>query len=242
MQNSIVIRNILTGQPMPLGSSGVLSSMLKAPVLGPAQVTVNGIVGDAQADPKHHGGAEKALHHYPLDHYTTWRRDVPQLARLLLMPGAFGENLSVLGMTEETVCVGDIYQVGNCLLQVSQTRQPCWKLDVRFYRPGFARQVQAQGRTGWYYRVLQPGTVQSGTPMTLVERPHADWPLSRLLHFLYEEPLDGKALEVIAELEGLSPSMRKLAAVRLAHQTVENWDLRLEPPAGQPAIATPVLL
>ncbi|HEX7074586.1 MAG TPA: MOSC domain-containing protein, partial [Hyphomicrobiaceae bacterium] len=92
------------------------------------------------------------------------------MADFLSSPPAFGENLSTLGITEETVHIGDIYQVGGVILQVSQGRQPCWKLNARFNRPDMAWRVQMTGRTGWYYRVLREGWIETGDEFVLVER------------------------------------------------------------------------
>ncbi|MGE7154888.1 MOSC domain-containing protein [Methylorubrum rhodesianum] len=221
----IVIGAVLTGRVAPLGTAA--SAIAKTAVRGPVAVGPLGLAGDAQADRRVHGGPEKAVHHYALDHAAAWRADLPGLPDLLERPGAFGENFSTVGLTERDVCVGDLWRAGSALLQVSQARQPCFKLNLRFAVPDMARRVQASGRTGWYYRVIEEGIVSAGDALELVGRPHPDWPMSRLLHHLYVDRLDAAALREIAGLAFLTPSWRTLAARRLASGAVEDWRRRL---------------
>lgn len=223
----VAILSLLTGPVAPLGDGGTTSAIAKGPVAGPVAVGRLGLAGDAQADRRFHGGPEKAVHHYALDHAAAWRAELSGLPDLLERPGAFGENVSTSGLTEAEICVGDLWRAGSALLQVSQARQPCFKLNLRFGVPDMARRVQASGRTGWYYRVIETGTVAAGDSLDLVERPHPDWPLSRLLHHFYVDRLDAAALRAIAALEPLSESWRALAARRLASGAVEDWRRRL---------------
>ena len=225
------IAAVLVGGLAPLGRSGAFSGIAKAPVDGPVRIGPLGLAGDAQADRRHHGGPEKAVHHYAFDHYASWADTLPAPGPAVLgAPGAFGENLSSTGLTEATICVGDLWRAGTALLQVSQARQPCWKLDHRFGVPGMARRVQASGRTGWYYRVIEPGAVAAGETLRLIDRPCPDWPLARLLRAFYVDRLDRDALAGIAGLALLSPSWRELAARRLESGTVEAWRPRLDGP------------
>jgi MOSC domain-containing protein YiiM len=229
------IRTVLTGVAAPLGRSGRSSAIAKRPVPGPVALGTLGLHGDEQADRRHHGGPDKAVHHYALNHYGFWRGALPeQAAAVLAAPGAFGENLSTLGITEADVCVGDVYRAGSALLQVSQARQPCWKLDHRFGVAGMARRVQASGRTGWYYRVLEPGQVAAAQALQLLDRPCPDWPLARLLRAVYVDRMNRADLREIAGLAPLSASWRGLAARRLDSGVVEDWSARLDgpPPDG----------
>jgi MOSC domain-containing protein YiiM len=224
------VEHILCGQIVPFGPNGEPSGIDKKVVEGPVEVGVLGIEGDAQGDRKHHGGVDKALHHYPRDHYGPWSVEYPPLGPRLQAPGAFGENLSTMGWTEADVCVGDVFRVGTARVQVSQGRQPCWKLNVRFGMPTMARLVQSTGRTGWYYRVLEPGVIEAGDGLELLERPHPEWTLSRMLHVLFQDTLNFEALAQIAALEVLPPSWRETAARRLARREVEDWRSRLNVP------------
>jgi MOSC domain-containing protein YiiM len=229
---SVIIRAVLVGRVAPLGRHGVPSGIDKRPVYGPIAITFTGLSGDAQGDSKHQGGPEKAIHHYPFDHYGRWRAEHPDLAWRLTQPGAFGENISTDELTETDVCIGDIYRLGTALIQVSQGRQPCWRLNERFDDPRMARRVQESGRTGWYYRVLQTGHVAAGDTISLVERPAEGWTLERILHVLYRDTLNAESLARLTELPQLAESWRGLARRRLDTRIVESWSRRLETPEG----------
>lgn len=218
---------LLTGPVAPLAGSPTKSAIAKIPVAGRVWLGPDGLDGDAQADRRVHGGPEKAIHHYPLDHYAAWRADLGDLA-LLDAPGAFGENLSMTGLTEETVAVGDIFRLGGALVQVSQGRQPCWKLNHRFDVADMARRVQGTGRTGWYFRVLQPGPVSPDDDLRLVDRPAPDWTLRRLWRAMYVDRLNRAELAGIAALDVLADGWRRHAARRLESGLVEDWRPRLD--------------
>lgn len=223
----ITIGAVLIGRIAALGTNGAVSAIAKSPVTGSLAIHSEGLAGDEQADRQHHGGPEKAVHHYPFDHYATWRSELPDRACVLSRVGVFGENISTSGLTEADVCVGDVWRAGTALLQVSQARQPCWKLNERFGQKDMARRVQSTGRTGWYYRVIEPGKVEAGDTFSLIDRPCPAWPLARLLHVFYVDRLDRASLADIAELGPLSESWRRLATNRLARSSVEDWTQRL---------------
>lgn len=216
------VDRIFIGRLAPLGPRGVPSGIDKQPALGPQAVTMLGLAGDHQGDTRHHGGPEKALHHYPRDHYAAWLED----GIAADAPG-FGENISTLGMTEADICIGDVYALGSSVIEVSQGRQPCWRLNARFDRDNMAFLVQKTGRTGWYYRVLEEGTICPGDLLTLKHRAQPQWPLARIIDLLYTKTMDMEALAALAKLPELAASWRELAQRRIATQTVESWDRRL---------------
>lgn len=218
---------LLTGLAKPLPGSEALSGIAKAPVERPLRLGTNGFEGDEQADRRVHGGAEKAVHHYPFDHYSVWRAELGFLPALQTA-GGFGENISATGPTEASVAVGDIFRLGTALIQVSQGRQPCWKLNRRFEVPDMARRVQRTGRTGWYYRVLQPGTVKPQDRLDLIDRLAPDWTLHRLWYALYVDRLNRQELAAIAALDVLAEGWRKYAIRRLDSGKVEDWNRRLD--------------
>ncbi len=218
---------LLTGRAGPLPGSDALSGIVKTPVDRPLALGREGLEGDEQADRRVHGGVEKAVHHYPFDHYAVWRNELGPLPPLLTS-GGFGENISTTGLTETTVAVGDVFRLGTAIMQVSQGRQPCWKLNRRFGVPDMARRVQQTGRTGWYYRVLQPGTVESGDRLELIERVAPHWTLHRLWHTLYVDRLNLRELASIAALDVLAEGWRKYAVRRLESGRVEDWSKRLD--------------
>lgn len=228
----VTLLAVCTGRARAFGPAGQPSAIDKRPCAGHVRLGPLGLQGDEQGDRRVHGGADKAVHHYPFEHYAAWREELGGAAALS-SAGAFGENLSTHGLTEHEVCVGDLFRAGTALLEVSQARQPCWKVDLRFAAPGMARRMQDNGRTGWYYRVIEAGELISGDRLELIERPCPDWSLARLLRVLYHDCLNRQDLSAVADLAPLAEGWRRLAAARLATGRVEDWSRRLSvPPAG----------
>lgn len=225
----VPLKELLVGGIKPLGKRAAPSGIAKSPVIRPVALKHGGLEGDAQGDTIRHGGPEKAVHHYPFDHYAAWQREIGPIG-LLSRPGAFGENVSTNGLTEDDIAVGDVFRLGSAIVEVSQGRQPCWKLNERFMDKGMARRVQDSGRTGWYYRVLKEGTVAPGDTLTLLERRSPEWTIRRLWHYLYVDTLSEDALRQIAVLPPLAQGWRAYAAKRLASRTVEDWSTRLDSP------------
>ena len=226
---SATIDAVLTGRAVDYTRPGSRSAIDKRAVEGPVRIGPEGLAGDEQGDRRVHGGPDKAIHHYPRDHYASWQGEVGAHA-LLQAAGAFGENISTAGITEADVCLGDRLRLGSALVEVSQARQPCWKLSDRFGIADMARRVQDSGRSGWYYRVLETGTVQAGDTLVLVDRPHPHWPLPRLSELLYRRTLDRDELHGALALP-LVPSWRKLFERRVQQGDTESWDSRLGGPA-----------
>ncbi len=225
--NPAVTPLVLAGRIAPLTDDGKLSGIAKAPLPGPWTIAIDGLVGDAQADLENHGGPEKALHQYPFDHYAAWRAQIGDHP-LLTHAGGFGENLSTTGWTEMDVHIGDVVRFGAVTLQISQGRQPCWKLNARFGLKKMAFDVQMSGRTGWYFRVLEPGVVDPDATMTIIDRPCPDWPLRRLIEVLYKKTGDVTALAAMAEMSVLAEDWRVIARRRLESRRIEDWTGRLE--------------
>ncbi|WP_299842503.1 MOSC domain-containing protein [uncultured Roseovarius sp.] len=179
------------------------SAIGKRAVSGLWQIDENGFVEDAQADLENHGGYDKAIHHYAADHYPSWisEGEIPERT----LPAAFGENISSCGLTEETLCIGDILRLGTAVVQISQGRQPCWKVSVHTRNERMAYLFQKTGRTGWYYRVLENGKAGVGDDVKLIERAQPDWSVkrvtaARLTRRVSEE--EAAALAVMPELAG----------------------------------------
>ncbi|KGB55046.1 MOSC domain-containing protein [Sphingopyxis sp. LC81] len=189
---------VLLGKVRPFRGDDEPSAIGKLPVADLVAVGAMGLAGDEQADRTVHGGIDKAIHHYPADHYDWWRGYLGD-APLLDAPGAFGENISTTGFDEENVFLGDRFRLGTALVEVTQARQPCWKLDHRFQAKGVMAQVVKTRRTGWYYRVLEPGQVRAGDALDLVERPYPEWPLASLFALL----IGGEAKDRPADLRAL---------------------------------------
>lgn len=223
--NSLILDNLLTGLAQPFTRPGSRSAIAKHPRQGPLAVGRLGLEGDEQGELRVHGGVEKAIHHYPREHYAAWAAELGEHP-LLAEPGAFGENFSTTGWREADVCLGDRIRVGSALLEVSQGRMPCWKLNDRFDVAQMALRVQQSGRTGWYYRVLEEGVVQAGERLELVERPHGEWSVARLSAVLFDKHLEPELLRECLALP-LVPSWRKTLQRRLEQRQVEDWAPRL---------------
>ncbi|MET3660980.1 MOSC domain-containing protein [Aquamicrobium ahrensii] len=217
-----MVEALFIGSLAPLGPRKVASGIDKKPVRGRQRITYTGLEGDNQGDTRHHGGPEKAVHHYPADHYAVWRREGVEASA-----PAFGENLTTFGLSEANVCIGDVYRFGSSLVQVSQGRQPCWRLNARFEQPDMAVRVQKSGRTGWYYRVLEEGVAEAGNMLALCERPQPDWSLTRIIELLYTRTMDMESLSELSKMPELAQSWRDLATRRIASRQVEDWNRRL---------------
>ncbi|WP_208451856.1 MOSC domain-containing protein [Burkholderia cepacia] len=136
---------------------------------GAARVDALGIVGDEHGEPRVHGGPEKAVHQYAAAHHARLADAFPECAARLV-PGSLGENVSAHGMTEGDVHVGGVFRMGSVVLQVSQPRSPCWKINHRFGVERMSMFVARARITGWYYRVVCPGNMQVGDEIVLLER------------------------------------------------------------------------
>ena len=224
---TFLITEVRIGRKRTFGPGGAVSAIGKEPVEAPAMATALGLDGDEQADRRHHGGPDKAVHAYGRVHYAAWAAELPASADRF-QPGGFGENLVIDGASEADICLGDRWRVDEALLEVSQGRQPCWKLNLRFGVEDMARRVQETGRTGWYFRVVEPGLMSAGTQAILESRPLPEWPLTRVSELLYRRTLDRPALSAFATLPGLPESWRRLAENRLKSGTVESWKRRLD--------------
>ena len=215
--------SIQVGLPRAYGREGADDPMdrpwetgfYKQAVDGPRWLGTTNLVGDGQADLVNHGGPDKAVLCYAASHYPGWREE---LQRPDLPHGAFGENFTIDGLTEETVCVGDVYRLGEAIVQVSQPRQPCWKLAWRWRLRELTALVERSGRTGWYIRVLEEGEVRPGLPLTLLERPYPEWTVARATQVMRGRRQDREAAGELAGCEVLAASWRD----RLAEAAAED--------------------
>lgn len=173
------IVSVNVGQPTAVKATGadgvehtIVTGIFKSPVEGPVAVRAWGLAGDGQADTRVfangqvHGGALKAVYLYPVAHYATWQSELDRE----LPFGQFGENLTVEGMLEDEVRVGDVLRVGDgVLLKVTEPRGPCYKLDIRMGIPEFKRTMRSTGRTGFYASVVEEGTLSAGDTIERIE-------------------------------------------------------------------------
>ncbi len=142
-----------------------------------------------------------AVHHYPRGHYAWWDAHLGGHA-LLNAPPAFGENLVVTGMTEADVHIGDQFRLGSAVLEISQPRQPCWKIEHRFDRKAMVASIIKQHNCGWYYRVIEEGEAQAGDMLERAALGHKDWSVERLFAKLYD-PAHKANIDELREIAGL---------------------------------------
>lgn len=189
------------------------SAIQKRPQEGPVQIHAEGLAPDEQADRRVHGGPEMALHLYPLDHHDWWREEVGEHP-LLDEPGCFGSNLAVRGPTEDHVHIGDRFRCGTALIEVSQPRQPCWKIEHRFGHKGMVGRIIDSGRCGWYFRVLEPGTVAAGDTLERLAIGASEWSVARVFRALVAGKASSEELAELAALDALTPRLREKAAAK----------------------------
>lgn len=210
----VVIDTMFTGRVAQLAGDSRSSAIVKTAVSGPLWLGSEGLAGDEQADRNVHGGTEKALHHYPVEHYARLAQAFPEARHLL--PGGLGENLSTRGLDEALVCIGDTWRLGGALIQVSQPRSPCWKIDQRAGVEGLAAFIAEHGLTGWYYRVLRAGEVGAGDTLERVDRPPGAVSLAHYWRTVQAHPPVPPALQRMADAPGLNPDAARKLRERIA--------------------------
>ncbi len=146
---------------------GVTTGIFKEAVKGRVALRKLNLDGDRQADLNVHGGKDKAVYCYPIEHYAYWKKELP--GRELPM-GSFGENFTTEGMSEDSAHLGDRFSVGSSEVEVTQPRMPCYKLGIRFQMDEMVRRFLASGRTGFYLGVTREGEVGAGDEITMLER------------------------------------------------------------------------
>ncbi|MBK9308586.1 MAG: MOSC domain-containing protein [Nitrospira sp.] len=203
------------------------TGFFKHPINDPIWLGRLNLDGDGQADLENHGGIDKAVNVYPIEHYSYW---LQILSVTELAPGAFGENFTTEGLSEGEVCIGDTFEIGQSLVEVSQPRQPCWKLARRWGVPDLALRVQKSGLTGWYFRVLREGLVQVNQSAVLLGRPFPQWTIARANLLMHHQTDDRDAARDLANCPALSSRWRVKLARRADTGMVESHSGRLYGP------------
>jgi MOSC domain-containing protein YiiM len=173
-----------------------------------------GLDGDEQADLEVHGGPEKAVYAYAAAHFPDWAARFPNRP---FHGGAMGENLTIAGLEEKDICVGDVHRIGTALLQVCQPRQPCFKFNLLHDNELVSTAMIRSLQSGWYYRVLAPGALTAGDAVSLEQRPNPDFPFPRLVEIVYRRRAAPADLIRMAEMEGLASQWREHAKAWLAN-------------------------
>lgn len=190
------------------------SGMFKKEREGKIWLSKTGLASDEVADTKVHGGPEKALFAYPSHHYLYWQQEL----QIEIDTGAMGENLVIEEVDEFTTFIGDTYQFGDAIIQVSQPRQPCWKPARRFKILDFALKIQESGKTGWYYRVIKEGEVEAGVKLELLERPYPEWSIAACNEVMHVNKADLNQTYELASCPLLAANWRHRLQKRLRGQ------------------------
>jgi MOSC domain-containing protein YiiM len=212
-----IIAQLRIGRPQPLPGHRMLSAYRRQPVSGPVTVHELGLDGDQVGNTRVHGGPEKAIYAYPLSGYAAWRAEFPDLAGRF-EPGAMGENLVVDGFDETSLCLGDVIRCGTATLQIAQIREPCSTFAAAMGTTRVVKAMVRSGRCGWYFRVLEAGTITAGNGHDVIERPNPAWPISRFTPIAAGKAGRHEELAELTALLGLSAYWRAKLARRLADQ------------------------
>ncbi len=214
---------VCVGKAGELESSSrtIASAFVKRSVSGPARIGSLGVEGDEHVY-EDHGGRDGAVLVYSSDHYPFWRDlgiDLPEV-------GAFAENLTVGGLTEAEVHIGDTFEVGSCVLQVTQPRAPCYKIAARYGRKDISIVVQETGFTGYLLRVLSEGEVAAGDEMQLVERDtsHAIT-VAAAGRIVNVDRNDNEGARRLLDVDALSASIKRTLEARIARSERLGLDL-----------------
>lgn len=208
-QPSYNVLAVLTGKPQPLedGKGHVVTSAInKSVITDPVFLTQTHFNGDVQADTKNHGGVDKAVLAYSYDHYPFWNDKLGQTMEY----GAFGENLTIEGATEETIHIGDTFQLDGAVIQVTQPRQPCFKLAFKHRVKEMPLWVEESGRSGIYFRVLQEGQVSPRPKLILIRKGEDQgWSLAAINKVLFSKTPDIQDLKAISKLTGIAGTLKQ---------------------------------
>lgn len=197
--------NVARPQTITFRNQVVTTGIFKSPVTGPVFLHTNNLDGDQQADLTVHGGRNKAVYAYPYEHYATWQQE---LGRDDFTLGQFGENFTVTGLLEDMVHLGDVFQIGEAIVEVTQPRIPCYKLGARMGSHLFPKLFLRRGRTGFYMRVVQEGLVSPGATIQLIYSPPNGLTVHELWHMVYVAPAEAREIHQAWQLDSLGPEWR----------------------------------
>lgn len=190
----------------------VLTSIFKGPIEGRVRVARLNLDGDRQSDLTVHGGVDKAVYAYPAEHYAFWRLEFPEMD---LPWGSFGENLTVEGLMEREVGIGDRFRIGSARFAVTQPRIPCFKLGIRFGRPDVLKRFLASKRSGFYFAVREEGEVGAGDAIEAEEREANALSVTEIVDLYTAKDASPQLLRRAAEATALPESWRDYFRKRL---------------------------
>ena len=214
---NVTVEGLYVGQIKTLEPDGERSAIFKHPV-DAVTISTGGIEGDAQADTRFHGGPDKAVHQFSQDSYRVICERYPLLSDSATY-GSFGENLSATNMTDSNVHIGDIYHVGSTVLQVSEPRRPCWKINRKFGQEKLSVFVEQQCISGWYFRVLQDGEVRVGDAVSLQQRQPDSVSIAEFTSVITQHRPSLSKLDQLVAGRGLSELWRRKLQARRDYLT-----------------------
>ena len=208
----IISVNVGLPQTVVYQGKEITTGIFKAPISEPTMVRPTNLDGDRQADLRVHGGPEKAVYAYPHQYYDGWKKDFPQFDYPL---GAFGENLTVEGLDERELRIGDRFQAGECQLLVSQPRMPCFKLGIRFGDPRMVKYFLERRQPGVYFSVAKEGLVKTGDDVTLLQKSDSQLTVVDIVRLYAFDKTDRKGLTLAANDPYLPQSWQEYFAEKL---------------------------
>lgn len=211
----VISVNVGVVQPGEYKGKEQQSGINKMPIDGPVRLGKLGLAGDEQADLVNHGGPDKAVCVYSYNHYPHWE----QVIGLSLPYGSFGENFTISDMLEDEVCIGDTFSIGRAVVQVSQPRQPCWKLAMRWGLDALPLLVTETGATGFYFRTVTDGDVLPGDTLRLLERHPAKFTVAEANRIMHHDKKDADGIRSVLAVDALSASWVQTLTARLAKIT-----------------------
>ncbi|AHA71796.1 cytoplasmic protein [Bacillus thuringiensis] len=225
MANEYQLLSLNIGLPKEViyGGKVIHTGINKKQVKEPVYLSFVKFNGDGQADLVHHGGVDKAVCVYTGNHYPYWEKELNQD----LVYGAFGENITVSGMREEDVCIGDTFELGEAIVQVTQPRQPCFKLAKKYNIPKLPLYFQETGYTGFYFRVLKEGWVSSVDTLKSLQSDPKGVSIAFANRIMHKEKQNIEGVKRILEVNALSSSWRKSFEKRISGEEI-NTKERLE--------------
>ena len=210
---SFDVISINIGKPITfnVGNKPFVTGIFKTPIKAPVYLSQTNFEGDGQADVVHHGGLDKAVCLYPYEHYAHWGKVLNKQLDL----GAFGENITVKGMIETDVHIGDVFQLDEAIVQITQPREPCYKIAKRYNLKQFPMLIQETGYSGYYLKVIEEGYVNEQSSMKLLEKHPSFVTVDSVNKVLYHDTENSSSIKKILSVDALASSLREKLTKRL---------------------------
>jgi len=201
----VVSLNVAVPRTVVWKDHEVRTGIFKEPVEGPVMMRRLNLDGDRQADLTVHGGPDKAVYAYPSEHYPLWKSDLPGM---VLPWGMFGENLTTEGLSEQEIHIGDKFRIGEAIVRVTQPRTPCYKLALKFQRDDMLKRMLTNGRSGFYFSVVEQGMVQAGDAIQRIHEDPEGISVAEINALYRDGGKDANLLRRAANLEALPKNWR----------------------------------